>query len=115
MLVDFQPNPKRRLDSGREKTERIERCDPITEQFKQSRGRTEARSSKMNWQHHPMEKPRRNRSCAKKHARISGEQQSPERRSENKDGSEHFDQLIDVAAENVARVKFERDPTRNSA
>ncbi len=63
----------------------------------------------MNRQKHAMQKPRRNCGRAEKHAGVSGEQNSPERRAGNEKAREDFEKLIDPAAENMQGMKLQRD------
>ena len=54
VLIGTEPNQQDRLDSGRVKSEDVERGDSVPEQFQQRRGGSQSRRSEMNRQQCPI-------------------------------------------------------------
>src|SRR5207244_13610461 len=69
----------------------------------------------MNRQQRPMQKPRWNRGSADQHASVSRKQSSEDRRTKNEDARGDAQELIECAYEDLMRMQFERDQTRNGA
>ena len=90
VLINLKPNPKRCLDGCGEKSKGAERRDTVTEQLQQSGSRPQSRTAEMNWQKHAMQKPCGNRSDAEQNSCVSGEQNSPERRTDDEEMRENL-------------------------
>src|SRR6266704_4399459 len=69
----------------------------------------------MNRQQGAMQKPRGNRGGADQHASVSRKESSEDCRSTNEDAGSDAQELIECAREDLMRVQYERDPTRNGA
>src|SRR6266487_4037772 len=69
----------------------------------------------MNRQEGAMQKPRGNRGGADQHASVGRKQSSEDRRTKNEDAGGDTQKLIECAREDLMRVQFERDQTRNGA
>src|SRR6266478_9781787 len=69
----------------------------------------------MDRQQRPVQKPRWNRGGADQHASVSREESSEDCRSTNEDAGSDAQELIECAREDLMRVQFERDQTRNGA
>src|SRR5438132_6410286 len=69
----------------------------------------------MDRQQSAMQKPRWNRGGADQHASVSREQSSEDRRTKNEGAGGDAQKLIECAREDLMRVQFERDQTRNAA
>src|SRR6266478_9900794 len=69
----------------------------------------------MNRQQGAMQKPRGNRGGADQHASVSREESSEDRCTTNEDAGSDAQELIECAREDLMRVQFERDQTRDGA
>ena len=69
----------------------------------------------MNGQQCAMQKPRWDYRRSDQYARISRKQRSKDRRAKNQNAGGNAQKLIECAGENLMRVQFERDQTRNCA
>src|SRR5882724_4693504 len=69
----------------------------------------------MNRQQGAMQKPRWNRGGADQHASVSRKQSSEDCRTKNENAGGDAQELIECAREDLMRVQFECDQTRNSA
>src|SRR5262249_33739389 len=113
VFVDFNPNPKRSLDSSSQKTDGAKRGDTMAKQFEQRRCGPQACRSKVNRQKYAMQKPRGNRGRAQKHTGISREQHPKKCRARNEQPGNDADGMIDATYEKFVRVNFECDACRN--
>ena len=103
VFIDAEPDQERRLNSGRVKSEKVERGDSVSEQFQHCRRRSQSCGSKMDRQQRAMQKPRGNRGCPNQHARIGREQSSEDRRAKNEDAGRNAQELIECAGEKLSR------------
>src|SRR5439155_23512429 len=90
VLINLKPKPKRWLDGRYQKSNGVDRRDSLTEQLEQGGSRSQSRTAEINWQKHAMQKPCGNRSDAKQNSCVSGEQNSPERRTDDEEMRENL-------------------------
>src|SRR3954447_26756170 len=114
MFIEFKPDPKRDLDCGREKTNRIQRDNAISEQFKRGRGGAEARGSEMNWKRDAVQKPCGDGCRADQDTSVGRQPQPPECGSGNAKIGDGVKRLAERSAKKMSRAQFNDNQTEQS-